>query len=304
MHDLIIIGGGPAAVAAAIYTIRNKLNLVVLTEDIGGQMLWSSDIQNWPGTKKTDGGEMAINFEEHMKSLNIDVKQNDPVESLTKEDDKFIAKTKKGQTYESKAVIITSGKQPRKLNVPGEDKLAKKGVAYCATCDAPLFAGKEVVVVGGANSALDAVLKLKTVAKKISLININPEVGGEEYLRDSALTEDVDVYNNAKTNEILGDAMVEGIKFEQNGDEKTLNVQGVFIEIGQIPNVDFIKMDIEKNEWDEIKADAECKTNIEGCFAAGDVTDVPEKQIVVAAGQGAIAGLSAFKFLGGKGGGY
>lgn len=297
--DLIIIGAGPAGMTAAIYAARRKVNFLVLSLDVGGQMSWSSDVENYPGVPDLAGIELTKRFQEHMKEYNIKIKQEE-VLSLEKDKKKDICiiKTRKN-TYKSKAVIIASGKAPRKLNVSGEDKFLGKGVNYCATCDAPLQKNKIVAVIGSRNSGLDASLFLSHYTKKIFLIDILPKIAGEPYLRDKVLkNKKITFIGNAKIKEILGNNFVQALKYEKDGKTEELKIDSIFIEIGLVSKCDFAK--VKKNKWGEImlfrstKTNDENMTNTSGIFAAGDCTDIPAKQIIVAAGEGAKAALAAF----------
>jgi alkyl hydroperoxide reductase subunit F len=296
MYDLIIIGAGPAGITATVYAARKKMDFLVISGDIGGQAAWSGDIENYTGYQFITGPELASKFEEHMRKYGVAVKEAESVLDLRKIDDKIVVKTDKGQ-YESRTAIVASGKRSRELSVPGEKEFKNKGLTYCATCDGPLFADKDVAVIGGGNSALDAVLQLMKIARRIYLINIVPHLTGDPVMIDKVHESGiVTVMNNAKVLEITGGEMVSGIKVRYDGEEKTLPVEGIFVEIGLMPNSHFAP-DLEKNALGEIKVDCHNRTNIPGIFAAGDVTDVPEKQIIIAAGEGSKASLSAFKYL-------
>lgn len=297
MYDLVIIGAGPAGITAGVYAARKKMNLLVITEDIGGQTAWSGDIENYTGYQFVTGPELAEKFEEHMRKYGIAVKENEAVMDLRKDGDKVLVKTRKGE-YEARSAIIASGKRSRELNVSGEKEFKNRGLTYCATCDGPLFAGKEVAVIGGGNSALDAALQLMNIAKKVYVINITPALAGDAVMREKVVASKiVTIYNSSQVTAVLGDKMVTGIKVKKEArEEETLPVQGVFVEIGLIPNSGFAR-EVAKNEAGEIKVDKHNRTNIPGVFAAGDVTDVPEKQIIIAAGEGSKAALSAFTYL-------
>jgi len=296
MHDLIIIGAGPAGITASVYAARKRMSLLVISKDIGGQAALSGDIENYTGYQFITGPELAQKFEEHMRKFNITLKESEEVIELKKIDDNILVKTNKGN-YEAKTTIIASGKRSRELNVPGEKEFRNKGLTYCATCDAPLFSGKIVAIIGGGNSALDAALQLIKIAKHVYIINITSVLDGDAIMREKINASGiVTVLNNSQVTDILGDRMVTGIKIKREGKLEQLAVQGVFIEIGLIPNSEFAK-DIEKNQFGEIKVNCRNETNIPGVFAAGDVTDVPEKQIIIAAGEGSKAALSAFRYL-------
>jgi len=296
MFDLIIIGAGPAGITASVYAARKKMEFLVIAKDIGGQAAWSGEIENYTGYQFITGPELVAKFEEHIRKYGIQVKENERVVELKRRDEGVSIKTDKG-VYEAKTAVIASGKRSKELGVPGEVEFKNRGLTYCATCDAPLFADKDVAVIGGGNSALDAALQLIQIAKHIYLIDIAPGLTGDVVMREKvSQSKKVDVLNNTRVTAILGDKMVSGIKIRRGDKEETLAVEGVFVEIGLIPNSEFAK-EVEKNERGEIKVNAYNETNIPGIFAAGDVTDVPEKQIIVAAGEGAKATLSAFRYL-------
>jgi alkyl hydroperoxide reductase subunit AhpF len=215
---------------------------------------------------------------------------------LKKIGDTILVTTDKAK-YEARTVIIASGKRTRELNVPGEKQFKNKGLTYCATCDAPLFSAKDVAVIGGGNSALDAILQLMNIAKHIYVINNTDKLGGDAIMREKVeQSKMVSVLNNSQVTGVMGEKLVSSIKIKREGREDTLSVQGIFVEIGLIPNSEFAK-DIEKNQYGEIKVNFRNETNIPGIFAAGDVTDVPEKQIIIAAGEGSKASLCAFRYL-------
>ncbi len=296
LYDLIIIGAGPAGITASVYAARKRMNLLVISKDIGGQAALSGDIENYTGYQFITGAELAAKFEEHMRKFSIRLKEDEEVTKLEKKDDTISVETSEG-AYAAKTVIIASGKRSKELGVPGEREFKNKGLTYCATCDGPLFAEKQVAVIGGGNSALDAALQLIKIAKHIYLINITPTLGGDAIMREKINKNDkVSILNNAEVTAILGDKMLNTIKIKREEKEETLSVEGVFVEIGLIPNSEFVK-ELDKNEQGEIKVDSRNQTNISGIFAAGDVTDVPEKQIIVAAGEGSKAALSAFRYL-------
>ena len=296
MYDLIIIGAGPAGITASVYAARKMMSSLVITRAIGGQAAWSGDIENYTGYQFITGPELAAKFEEHMRKYSITVKENEAVGDLKKDNDVFSITTDKNK-YEARTVIIASGKRTKKLNVRGEEEFMNHGLTYCATCDAPLFSGREVVVVGGGNSALDAALQLTKIAKHIYLVNINQSLGGDAIMRDKIENnEKVSVFNNSSILDIFGDKFVKGIKVRHQNKEEVLEVGGVFVEIGLTPNSEFAA-GVEKNQFGEIKVNSHNETNIPGVFAAGDVTDVPEKQIIIAAGEGSKACLGAFRYL-------
>lgn len=296
MYELIISGAGPAGITAAVYAARKAIDFIVISNDIGGQTAWSGDVENYTGYQFITGPQLAEKFEEHMRQFAVRLKIPEQVKKIEKNGGAISVITDK-DTYQAKTLIIASGKKPRFLNVPGEEKFKNRGLSFCATCDAPLFREKEVAVIGGGNSALDATLQLIKIASKIYLVNINNQLSGDAIMRQKVeASEKVEIFNSAQTKEIFGDNFAKGIKIEKDGREMTLKAQGVFVEIGSIPSCDFIDF-VEKNKYGEIIVDAENKTNIEGIFACGDVTNVIEKQIIIAAGEGAKAVLSVFRYL-------
>jgi alkyl hydroperoxide reductase subunit F len=296
MYDLIIIGAGPAGITAAVYAARKRLNFLVISKDIGGQAAWSGDIENYTGYQFISGPELTAKFEEHLRQYNIALRENEEALGIQKAGDVITVTSDNGQ-YQARSVIIASGKKSKELNVPGEKEFKNKGLTYCATCDGPLFSGKKVAVIGGGNSALDAALQLIKIAKHVYIVNIASALGGDAVMRDKLIrSENVTVLNGAQVAAISGDRFVKGIRVKREGREEELAVEGVFVEIGLIPNAGFA-VGIEKNQLGEVKINCANETNIPGIFAAGDVTDVPEKQIIIAAGEGAKAALSAFKYL-------
>ncbi|MDD5655276.1 MAG: FAD-dependent oxidoreductase [Candidatus Omnitrophica bacterium] len=297
MYDLIIIGAGPAGITAGVYAARKKVDFMVLTGDIGGQAALSGDVENYTGYQFVTGPELAAKFEEHMRKFDFVLKENETATRIVQTDGSaFTVKTDKG-AYETRTIIIASGKKSRALNVSGEAEFKNKGVSYCATCDGPIFTGKDVAVIGGGNSALDAATQLMKIARSVYVVNNAPQITGDEVMRDKLIDgKNVTILNNASVVSIIGDKFVSGIRIRQGEKEETLPVQGVFVEVGLIPNTEFAQ-GIERNASGEIKVNSSNETNIPGIFAAGDATDVPEKQIIIAAGEGAKAALSACRYL-------
>jgi alkyl hydroperoxide reductase subunit F len=297
MKDLIIIGAGPAGITAAVYAARKKLDFSVITRDIGGQAAWSGDIENYTGYQFITGPDLAQKFRDHLQSFKFDLLENREVTAVKPVNSNFQITISNNENLLSKTVIIATGKKPRSLNVPGEAEFKNRGVTYCATCDGPLFAGKAVAVIGGGNSALDAALQMIKIASRIYLVNIGEKLTGDPIMQEKVLASPkVEIINQARTREIYGDRFVKGLKIEVKGKIRDLPVEGVFVEAGLIPNSDLIDF-VEKDELKQIRINCAAETSHPGVFAAGDVTDVPEKQIIIAAGDGAKAALGAFRYL-------
>ena len=309
MFDLIIIGGSAAATSAGIYAARRRLNFKIITKDFGGEVATSGEIGNWPGIPQTDGITLANQFKEHLKFYNVIPEEGIEVDKIVKQEDStFLIKTKNGQDYNARSVIVTTGVHPKGLNISGEKEFRNKGVSYCTTCDGPLFAGKITAVIGGGNSALEAGLMLADISLKVYIINKNSQFKGDKVLLDKLVAKkNVEIIYNAKTTQIIGEKFVTGLKYENSpaGEgEHEIKVNGIFIHIGMVPNSDIISDDVQKNNFGEIIVNKNCETSstssgqaIPGLYAAGDVTDVSFNQIVIAAGQGCIAALSAVNYL-------
>ncbi|MFC1630022.1 NAD(P)/FAD-dependent oxidoreductase [Patescibacteria group bacterium] len=301
MHDLIIIGGGPAALSASIYAARKKLNFIVLSQRLGGeQLLAAGEIKNWPGTISVLGPDLAKQFQEHAKDYKVDIKDGEEATKIEKKGENFLVKTKKNE-YEAKSIVIASGKKPRQLGIPGEKEFETKGVSYCSTCDAPLFSGKTVVVVGGGNAGLDSAMDLTKYADKVYVLEFGPKMIGDEATQEKLkTTKKVEFILKAQTKEIKGDKFVTSIVYEDRDkkEERELEVQGVFVHIGSVTSTEFVKGFLKTTSSGEIITDHKtCQTSVEGVFAAGDVTDTLVKQVVVASSEGAKAALSAYTYL-------
>ena len=296
IYDLIIIGAGPAGITASVYAARKKLDFLVISLDIGGQTAWSGDIENYTGYQFITGPELTQKFQEHMRKYGIALKENETVLELDRLGEVCSVKTNKA-AYQSIAVIIASGKKSRELEVRGEKEFKNHGLTYCAICDGPLFANKIVAVIGGGNSALDAALQLIKIAKHVYIVNITDKLSGDAVmLQKISQSDNVTILNNYQVTSVSGDKFVRTIKIKNKDEEKELAVEGVFVEIGLIPNSTFAK-NVAKNSSNEIIIDSFNQTNIPGIFAAGDVTNVSQKQIIIAAGEGSKAALSASGYL-------
>ena len=300
-YDLIIIGGGPAGITAGIYATRQKLNTLLITKDFGGQMGRKAlSIENYPGFEEISGPELIKRFERHLRKQKIDI-ERDKVTKIKKVDSKFFVFTESKNKFEARAVIVASGADPRPLEVPGEKEFIGRGVSYCTVCDGPLFADKTVAVIGGGNSGFEAAIYLSKIAKKVYILEYAPKVAADKVNQERVKEiKNIQVITNAALQKIQGKKFVDSIVYKERETqkEKVLKVEGVFIEIGSQPATSFIKGLVDFNEKDEIKINHKtCETNVEGLFAAGDITDIPLKQIVVAAGAGAKAAFSAYKYL-------
>ncbi len=300
MYDLVIIGGGPAAVAAGVYASRKKIKAVVVTKEFGGQSIVSDNIQNWIGTKSISGFDLAKSLEDHLKNQkDIEIRENEEISSVEKKESGFSVKCVSGKELETKAVIICSGGRHRILGIPGEDKFTGRGVVFCSTCDAPLFKGKDVAVVGGGNAGLEAILDLIQYANKIYLV-VRSSVKGDPLTMDKVISSGkVSIIENAEPKEVIGDLMVSGMKYKDliSGEEKELPVQGIFVEIGTTPNSQIVERVVEINGKGEIIVDCNGRTSVEGIWAAGDVSSASYNQNNVAVGDAIRATLDINDWL-------
>jgi len=296
LYDLVIVGAGPAGITAGVYAARKRMNFLIITTDIGGQASLSWDIENYLGYQFITGPELVQKFKEHLQQFDVELREGEKATAVEKPGDTVLIKTDK-EEYSAETVIVASGRRRKKLGVEGEDEFKNKGVTYCATCDAPLFAGMDVAVIGGGNSALDATLQLIKIAKRIYIIEATPQLTADRItIQKATESGKVFMYTGTKVKRIYGEQLVQGIEIEKNGTLEDLPVGGIFIEIGSTPASDFVTGVI-KNERGEIMVNCSCETNIVGIFAAGDVTNVPAKQIIVACGEGAKACISAFDYV-------
>jgi thioredoxin-disulfide reductase len=303
-YDLIIIGGGPAAMSAGIYAARKKIKTLLIAKQLGGQPAEAWEIENYLGFEKISGVDLAQKFAGHLKkfSADIEIRERESAEKITKRTaNEFEVSTDKN-IYQAKAIVVATGSSPRRLNIPGEEKFIGKGVVFCATCDAPLFSGKTVAVAGAGNSGMDAALQLTKYAKKIYLINKYPDLlkGDSLYAEQIKNSPLVEIMNNSLPKEIRGDKFVSGLIIEnsQTKENKELSVEGIFVEIGSLPSLQFLGGLVEYNQKGEIIINHENNmSSCAGIFAAGDATNVPHKQIIIAAGEGAKAALGAYYYL-------
>lgn len=303
VYDFIIIGGGPAGAAAAVYAGRKKMKTLLLTESFSGQSFVSDKIENWIGEVSISGLELARKLEAHVRVQNeVEIKTPARAKSVQKIDNDFEVSTEIGGSYRTKSLLIATGGHRQRLEVPGEEKFTGRGVSYCATCDAPFFKDKTVAVVGSGNAALEAVIDLLPYAQKIYLLIRSGQVKGDlktlEQVR--ADVNQVKIFYQVEVQEILGDKIVSGIKYKDKSKNQTkeLPLQGVFVEIGSAPNSEIVKDLVQTNEFGEIIIDHKTgATSCPGLFAAGDVTDEIYKQNNIAAGDAIAATLSAYNYL-------
>ncbi|RJQ29518.1 FAD-dependent oxidoreductase [Candidatus Parcubacteria bacterium] len=300
MYDLIIVGGGPGGVAAGVYAARKRIKVLLVTDTFGGQSLVSADVQNWIGTKSVSGFDLGKMLEEHLRAQEgIEIIDGDLVEEVGKIEGGFQVKTKSGKSFETKYVLITSGSRRRKLQVPGEKEFESKGVFYCSICDAPVMKDKVSVVVGGGNAGLEAVLDLLPYATKIYLLERGEHIKGDPVTFEKIKKDPkVEVLTQTETLEIKGKDFVTGLVYKdlQTGKSAELALDGVFVEIGAVPNSEFVKDLVERNPFGEIVVDHKTQaTSCPGIWAVGDATDVLYKQNNISAGDAVKAVLNIYE---------
>jgi thioredoxin-disulfide reductase len=301
IYDLIIVGGGPAGMTAGIYAARQKLNTLLITKTFGGQMSKKAvPIENWPGEKQISGLDLIQKFKDHLEKFEINI-ELDGVVKIEKSNEIFKVLTEKGNQFESKAAIIATGSDPRPLKIPGEKEFIGKGVSYCPTCDAPLFSKKIVAVIGGGNSGFETAIMVSKWAQKVYILEFGAELKADMENQEIAKkTGKIDVILNAAMKEIKGDKFVNLIVYQDSKtkEEKKLEVEGVFVEIGLQPCSAFAKDLVDCSERGEINVDPETfQTKTPGLFAAGDVKAGKYKQIIIAAGEGAKVALFVSEYL-------
>lgn len=298
MYDVIIVGAGPAGMTAAIYLARKKVKVLIISSDFGGQMAKAAGIENYPGIMKISGGDLTNKMKEQVEELGVDIK-NEAVTSVEKKDNGFSVIID-DERLETKSVLVASGKTHRHLNVSGEKEFTGKGVGYCVTCDGPLFKDKPVAIIGGGNSALDGALELSKYASKVYILNLNENFQGDEVRVDEVKKSDkIEILAPVKTLELTGEKFLEKLKYQNTKDntEKEIAVNGCFVEIGWQPAASSVKDLVELTQIGEIKTDPDGKTTCEGIYAAGDVTDIVNKQIIIACGSAANTALNLWKWL-------
>jgi alkyl hydroperoxide reductase subunit F len=298
LYDVVIVGGGPAGLTAAAYLGRKAQNALIITKNIGGQALLSIGIENYMGYQFVAGQELMNKFEEQVQQYKVQTVFNE-VTKVYKESDRFVALTADAERFYGKTMIIATGKRSRTLNAKRIDSYVGRGVSYCATCDGPLFADLDVAIVGGGNSAITTGIELKDIAKKVYMINRSRWRADEIYVEQLKDVPNVEVLIGYEIIEVVGNDAVRAAVIQKISDKslQTIPLEGIFVEIGLIPNTDIVKDLVALNQDSEIIVGCDCSTSIPGVFGAGDVTSVPEKQIIVAAGEGAKAAISAYKYL-------
>jgi len=301
-QDVTIIGAGPAGVAAAIYTARKGLKVTMVADRIGGQVKDTQDIENLISVPLTNGTDLSGNFVKHLAEYNITLKEHVSVKDIGEtEEENYSINLNTGETFETRSIILATGAQWRKLGVPGEEENIGKGVAFCAHCDGPFFKGKDISVIGGGNSGVEAALDLAGIVKHVTVLEFADELKADQVLINKAKEKaNIEFITGAATQEIKAiDGKVSSIVYQDRstGETHERDLSGVFVQIGLVPNTGFIKGFVDLNRFGEIEIDERCHTDRKGIFACGDVTTVPFKQINIAMGEGSKAALSAFEYL-------
>lgn len=299
IYDVLIVGGGPAALTAAVYCMRKGVSTGLVTMDFGGQVAETAAVENYMGYKYIEGIDLVQRFRDQVQQFEIGISDGKRAVSISDGPVKKVS-LEDGSVFQAKSLIITTGKSWRKLGIPGEREFTGRGVAYCAICDAPLFAGKSVIVVGGGNTGVEAAIDLAKIASRVSIVQFLETLTADRILVDKISEfKNVDILYTHELTEIKGSQTVEAatVRNRKTGDTRELPVQGVFIEVGLVPNTELVRGVVELNESGEIVVDCACRTSASGIFAAGDVTTVPFKQIIIAAGEGAKAALSACEYV-------
>ena len=297
--DVLVVGGGPSGATSAIYAARKGIRTGLVADRFGGQVMDTLGIENFIGVPYTEGPKLMGNVEAHVNEYDIDVMKSLQAKSL-KKNDLFEVELENGAILKSKTIVLSTGARWRNINVPGEHEYKNKGVAYCPHCDGPLFEGKDVAVIGGGNSGIEAAIDLAGIVKHVTVVEFLPELKADQVLQDRLYSlSNVTVIKNAQTTEITGDETVNGLSYKDRdtGEEHHVELAGVFVQIGLVPNTDWLGDTVERNRMGEIVIDKHGQTSLPGVFAAGDCTDTPYKQIIISMGSGATASLGAFDYL-------
>ncbi len=298
--DVLIVGGGPAGAAAAVYAARKGIRTGVASERFGGQVLDTLGIENFISVKETEGPKFAHALEEHVRTYDVDIMNLQRARALKPTGSLIEVELESGATLKARSVIISTGARWRNINVPGEKEFKNKGVAYCPHCDGPLFKGKRVAVIGGGNSGVEAAIDLAGIVAHVTLVEFDTKLRADAVLQKKLHSlPNVTVLTNAQTTQITGDQKVNGLVYKDraSGEEKRVELEGVFVQIGLVPNTEWLKGTVELSKFGEIIVGPRGETSVPGVFAAGDCTTVPFKQIIIAAGDGAKAALGAFDHL-------
>lgn len=299
VYDQVVVGGGPAGSSAAIYSARKGLSVMMITDRLGGQVLETMSIENLISVPYTEGPKLANALELHMNEYPIEIIKSKTVESI-KQNDLFEVTLDDGNIIKTKTVVLATGARWRNVNVPGEAEFKNKGVAYCPHCDGPIFANKHVAVIGGGNSGIEAAIDLANVASHVTVVEFLEELKADSVLQDKLYSlPNVSVVKNAQTTEITGESSVNGLSYKDRSDESIHHIEldGVFVQIGLVPNTEFLGSEFEKTKMGELIVDVNGMTNIPGIFAAGDCTNSKYKQIIISMGSGATASLGAFDYM-------
>jgi alkyl hydroperoxide reductase subunit F len=297
VYDVLIVGAGPAGLTAGVYCARKMLNTIIISENIGGQALESWAIENYMGYRMITGEDLMKKFEEQVHTLNMRL-ELDRIVSISKEDDVFILRTISENLFKAKSLIFAQGNRPKKLGVANEEQYLGRGLSICSTCDGPLYKGKRVTVVGGGNSALQTVVEMSEIAQSARLIVRSSIRADPVYVRMLESKKNITVHLNTQITALHGDKFLDAITIRnESGEEQKIEIDGVFIEIGWLPNTDILDGFVALNEKKEIIVDINCHTSMAGVFAAGDVTSIKGKQIIIASGEGAKAALEAHEYL-------
>jgi len=299
--DVLIIGGGPAASAAAIYASRKGIRTGVVSERFGGQLNDTLAIENFISVQETEGPKLASAIEQQVKSYDVDIMELQRAKTMSSDGSQITVELENGASLQSQSVIISTGANWRELGIPGEEEYRGHGVAYCPHCDGPLYKGKDVAVVGGGNSGVEAAIDLAGLVNHVTLLEYADELKADAILQTKLATlPNVTVITSAQSTEVLGDdSKVTGLLYidRTSGEEKNIDLAGIFVQIGLLPNTDWLKGIVDLSEYGEVEVDDHARTSMDGVFAAGDVTTTPYKQIIIAMGDGAKAALSAFDYL-------
>ncbi|SFM00940.1 alkyl hydroperoxide reductase subunit F [Salibacterium qingdaonense] len=298
-YDMLIVGGGPAGASAAIYAARKGIRTGIVADRFGGQVADTKGIENFVATKYTEGPQLTASLEEHVRDYDVDILDSMLADSLEKKDD-FELKLENGAALQSKTIVLSTGASWKTIGIPGEAEFTNKGVAYCPHCDGPMFEGKDVAVIGGGNSGIEAAIDLAGIVKHVTILEFLPELNADSVLQERVHSlSNVTVITNARTSEIYGESKVQGLSYvdRESDEERSIELAGVFVQIGLDPNTAWLEDTVEKNKFGEIVTDKTGATDVPGVFAAGDCTDMPYKQIITSMGSGASAALGAFDYL-------